>query len=246
MTTGRTTGSNRNWMSRNNRRTPMNKSDSIASLAAALAKAQGEVENATKGSTNPHFRSKYADLAEVLNTVRPVFAKHGLAVTQFPSYAEGVVSVETVLTHSSGEWMSGTISAPVSKQDAQGVGSAVTYCRRYSLAAVAGIAQEDDDGNSAVGKPRDDGKKTASGAEYAELTKKYADAIIAIADGLREGTEDGLANAYEAWQAIPNDDKERLWKAPSNGGCFTTSERAEMQKPAWREAWFVRQGKVES
>lgn len=130
----------------------MNKSDSIASLAAALAKAQGEVENATKGSTNPHFRSKYADLAEVLNTVRPVFTKHGIAVTQFPSYAEGVVSVETVLTHSSGEWMSGTISAPVSKQDAQGVGSAVTYCRRYSLAAVAGIAQEDDDGNHAVGK----------------------------------------------------------------------------------------------
>lgn len=131
----------------------MNKSDSIASLAAALAKAQGEVENATKASTNPHFRSKYADLAEVLNTVRPVFAKHGLAVTQFPSYAEGVVSVETVLTHASGEWMSGTISAPVSKQDAQGVGSAVTYCRRYSLAAVAGIAQEDDDANQAVGKP---------------------------------------------------------------------------------------------
>ena len=153
MTTGRTTGSSRKSKNRNKWSKHMNKSDSIASLAAALAKAQGEVENATKASTNPHFRSKYADLAEVLNTVRPVFAKHGLAVTQFPSYAEGVVSVETVLTHASGEWMSGTISAPVSKQDAQGVGSAVTYCRRYSLAAVAGIAQEDDDANQAVGKP---------------------------------------------------------------------------------------------
>lgn len=129
----------------------MNKSDSIKELATALAKAQGEVENASKASVNPHFKSKYADLAEVINTVRPVFARHGLAVTQFPSYENGVVSVETVLTHASGEWMSGTISAPVSKPDAQGVGSATTYCRRYALAAVAGIAQEDDDANSAVG-----------------------------------------------------------------------------------------------
>lgn len=125
----------------------MNKSESVASLAAALAAAQGEIENASKASLNPHFKSRYADLAEVLNTVRPVFSKHGLSVTQFPSYADGIVSVETVLLHSSGEWISGVISAPVTKQDAQGVGSATTYCRRYSLAAVAGIAQEDEDAN---------------------------------------------------------------------------------------------------
>lgn len=129
----------------------MNKSDQLNELAAALAKAQGEIENASKASQNPHFKSRYADLAEVLNTVRPVFAKHGLSVSQFPSYEGGIVTVETILLHSSGQWMSGSISAPVSKQDAQGVGSATTYCRRYSLAAVAGIAQEDDDANSAVG-----------------------------------------------------------------------------------------------
>ena len=127
----------------------MNKSDSIKELAAALAKAQGEIENASKNAANPHFRSKYADLAEVLNTVRPVFAKHGLSVTQFPSYENGVASVETVLAHASGEWMAGVSSAPVSKPDPQGVGSATTYLRRYSLAAVAGIAQEDDDANAA-------------------------------------------------------------------------------------------------
>lgn len=129
----------------------MQKSDQINELAAALAKAQGEIENASKNAANPHFKSKYADLAEVINTVRPVFAKHDLSVTQFPSFADGLASVETVLMHSSGQWMSGTASAGVTKMDAQGVGSAITYLRRYSLAAVAGIAQEDDDANAAVG-----------------------------------------------------------------------------------------------
>ncbi|SEI98232.1 ERF superfamily protein [Azotobacter beijerinckii] len=129
----------------------MNKSEQINELATALAKAQGELENAAKSSDNPHFKSKYADLAEILNTVRPVFSANGLSVSQCPSFEAGIVSVETVLMHRSGQWMSSVISAPVSKQDAQGVGSAITYCRRYSLAAVAGIAQEDDDANSAVG-----------------------------------------------------------------------------------------------
>lgn len=129
----------------------MQKSEQINELATALAKAQAEIENASKNSSNPHFKSKYADLAEVINTVRPVFSSHGLSISQFPSFADGLASVETVLMHSSGQWMSGTASAGVTKQDAQGVGSAITYLRRYSLAAVAGIAQEDDDANAAVG-----------------------------------------------------------------------------------------------
>jgi hypothetical protein len=129
----------------------MIKSESIAALSAALAKAQGELENANKNANNPHFKSRYADLAELLNTVRPVLSKHGLAVIQMPSFDSGVASVETLLTHSSGEYVSSTCSAPVTKQDAQGVGSAITYLRRYSLAAFCGIAQEDDDANSSVG-----------------------------------------------------------------------------------------------
>lgn len=167
----------------------MQKSESIVALAAALAKAQGEVENASKNAANPHFKSRYADLAEVLNTVRPVFAKHGLAVTQFPSFADGIANVETILTHESGEWMAGTASAPVSKQDAQGVGSAITYLRRYSLAAVAGIAQEDDDANSAVGQkskeqPKADPQKLAdhiaaidAAADMDALKSAFTDAL---------------------------------------------------------------------
>ena len=139
----------------------MNKSESIAALAAALAKAQGEMENAGKNSVNPHFKSKYADLAEILNTVRPVLSKHGLAVTQFPAFEGGTAHVETILTHASGEWMSGTCSAPVQKSDPQGVGSALTYLRRYSLAAVCGLAQEDDDANSAS-KPKTTAQKPAA------------------------------------------------------------------------------------
>lgn len=129
----------------------MNKSDSIKELAGALAQAQAELGNASKNAQNPHLKSKYADLAEVLNTVRPVLASHGIAFTQMPSYEAGIVSVETMLMHSSGEWLSSTISAPVTKQDAQGVGSATSYCRRYALAAICGIAQEDDDASGSIG-----------------------------------------------------------------------------------------------
>lgn len=129
----------------------MQKSDSIAAISAAMAKAQHDVENASKNAKNPHFKSKYADLAELLNTVRPVFSSHGLAIVQMPSFDNGIASVETLISHSSGEWISSICHAPVSKQDAQGVGSAITYLRRYSLAAMCGISQEDDDANSAVG-----------------------------------------------------------------------------------------------
>lgn len=132
----------------------MNKSDQINELSTALAKAQLEIENAGKNATNSHFGKQYADLAQVLNTVRPVFAAHGLSFVQMPSFLDGKASVETMLMHSSGQYISNTCSAPVSKQDAQGVGSAITYLRRYSLAAFAGVAQEDDDGNMAVGGPQ--------------------------------------------------------------------------------------------
>ncbi len=119
-------------------------------LFAALAAAQGEIENASKNAANPHFRSKYADLAEVLNTIRPVFAKHDLSLIQSPGYDGSIASVTTILAHKSGGYLTGTASCVPAKSDAQGIGSATTYLRRYSAAAVAGIAQEDDDGNSAA------------------------------------------------------------------------------------------------
>jgi hypothetical protein len=128
----------------------MNTEKATPELFAALAKAQAEVENATKGSTNPHFKSKYADLAEVLNTVRPTFAKHGLSLLQSTGFEGSLVSVETVIAHQSGGFISSVASCVPAKTDAQGIGAATTYLRRYGLAAMAGVAQEDDDGQSAA------------------------------------------------------------------------------------------------
>lgn len=134
----------------------MQKSDSIAALSKAIALSQLQVENASKNTKNPHFKSNYADLAEILNTVRPIFSANNIAIIQLPTFDSGIASVETVLCHESGEFISSVCSSPVSKQDAQGIGSAITYLRRYSLAAMCGIAQEDDDGNHAVNRPQQD------------------------------------------------------------------------------------------
>jgi hypothetical protein len=128
----------------------MNTDKATPELFAALAKAQAEVENATKGSTNPHFKSKYADLAEVLNTVRPTFAKHGLSILQSTGFEGSLVSVETVIAHATGGFVSSVASCVPAKSDAQGIGAATTYLRRYGLAAMTGVAQEDDDGQSAA------------------------------------------------------------------------------------------------
>lgn len=138
----------------------MNIEHANADLFAALAKAQTEIENASKKSSNPHFRSKYADLAEVLNTVRPVLAKHGISILQSTEFDGARVSVTTMLAHGGGGSVSSTASCVPAKTDAQGVGSATTYLRRYSLAAMCGIAQEDDDGNAAAHneKPEPTGK----------------------------------------------------------------------------------------
>ena len=129
----------------------MNKSASITELAKALCAMQLELENATKSSENPFFKSKYADLAEVLRCIKEVAMKHGLSFTQMPSYEQNTVFVETMLMHSSGEWISSVCGSPAPKLDPQGIGSAITYLRRYSLASVFGLAQEDDDANGQQG-----------------------------------------------------------------------------------------------
>lgn len=129
-------------------------SSSLAALAPALAKAQAKIQGASKDKTNPAFKSKYADLASVWDACREALTSNGLSVVQLPMDAEGArVALRTVLLHSSGEFVSTTVSAPLGKNDAQAVGSALTYLRRYSLSAMVGIApDEDDDGNAASGK----------------------------------------------------------------------------------------------
>jgi hypothetical protein len=130
----------------------MNKSESIANLALALAKAQGELSNPKKNSANPFFKSRYSDLSEVINVSKSVLSEHGLSIVQLASYSDSMAHVETIILHATGEYISETLSMPVVKHDAQSIGSVVTYARRYSWAAICGLAQEDDDGNVAVGR----------------------------------------------------------------------------------------------
>lgn len=130
----------------------MLKSESIANLAKALSTVQGKLTYAKKDSKNPFFKSNYADLESVWDACRDLLSANGLAVSQFPgtySDLDKSMSLTTILSHESGEWISQEMSLPVSKVDAQGAGSAITYMRRYALAAVVGVVQADDDGNEA-------------------------------------------------------------------------------------------------
>ena len=129
----------------------MKHSESIAALAAALAKAQLQIEPASKNATNPHFRSHYADLASIWDACRGPLGANGLSIVQFPCDGEvGRIGLCTMIVHSSGEWMSETITVKALKEDPQFLGGVLTYLRRYSLAAVVGVtATEDDDGNAA-------------------------------------------------------------------------------------------------
>jgi len=130
------------------------KSDAINELATALAKAQGEMTHAAKDRENPHFKSSYATLASVWEACRGPLSKHGLSVTQLASSEQGCAAITTILMHSSGQWVQSETRVPTIKNDAQGVGSAITYARRYALSAIAGIApDDDDDGNGASRRP---------------------------------------------------------------------------------------------
>jgi len=127
----------------------MNTSESILKIAPALLKAQKGLQAALKTSTNPHFNSKFADLKSVIEVAQPALNDNGIAFLQPLSFNENRVCITTVLLHESGEWLSDTLEVPLVKMDAQAVGSATTYGKRYSLQAFLGIRSEDDDGQSA-------------------------------------------------------------------------------------------------
>lgn len=134
----------------------MNKSESIVELTKSLIAFQGELKPVPKESTNPFFKSKYADLSAIWEFSRPLLVKHGFAVSQLPQAKENQIILTTLLMHSSGEWLSSDLIVTPNKQnDPQAVGSALTYARRYALSAILGIcSEEDDDAEVAVGRTR--------------------------------------------------------------------------------------------
>lgn len=132
----------------------MNKSESIKELAVALTKAQAELKNPSFDATNPHFKNRYASLAGVRDTVTPTLSKHGLSIVQLLESDDSGPICETVLIHTSGEWISSRLHVPASKLDAQGFGSAITYARRYALQATLNVVGDaDDDGEAAAKAP---------------------------------------------------------------------------------------------
>ena len=165
----------------------MRQSDTISELAAALAKAQGEFEHARKDRENTHFKNQYATLASLLDACRGPLTANGLSVVQGPSgwnKEAGVVEVTTMLLHKSGQFIETTTCAPLGKSDVQAVGSAITYLRRYALAAVVGIApadDTDDDGQAAAAAAPQ--RRAPSKPDRAERTEtpqaRFADAMRA-------------------------------------------------------------------
>ncbi len=146
----------------------MNQSEQINELAAALAKAQAEIQPAIKDSTNPFFKSKYADLSSVWNACKAPLTKNGLSVLQTMESQNGQLTLVTTLAHGSGQWIRSFLPIISQKQDAQSIGSAITYMRRYSLAALVGVTtDEDDDGNAA----------THSSNKHELITKAEADEL---------------------------------------------------------------------
>lgn len=179
----------------------MNKSDSIAKLAMAMTKAQSMVGIAIKNAVNPHLKNRYADLGAVWDAVMPALQANELSVLQLPAPSEdGRLHLETLLMHSSGEWLSSTLVMPLAKADPQGYGGALTYARRYALAALMGVTQDDDDGERATSWREKSAQQPASetqivrmqdllkdyGRSWEQLSaiypsdKRYKDADIAI------------------------------------------------------------------
>jgi hypothetical protein len=161
----------------------------MKNIASSLVKAQKAFGPALKSSTNPHFRSKYADLAACVEAVIDSLNSNGIALIQQMHECQDGVIVETVFVHESGEiYSAGKLHVPAAKQDPQGYGSALTYARRYSLMAACGIAPEDDDGNAAKLKP------AISQPANEKVASKVADLILAMEAAQ---TEDELKDLYK-------------------------------------------------
>ena len=212
----------------------------MKNIASALVRAQRGFAPALKTSTNPHFRSKYVDLAGCIEAVVDALNAAGIALIQRTSEDNTGVTVETVFVHESGEMLEcGKLHVPASKQDPQGYGSALTYARRYSLMAAAGIAPEDDDGNGARKAKEDEEKAKADAASKTPAPKVSATktdlvppnrmniiADVAAAIGERMSAND-LIGAVEEYSGITDvEEKMSLW------GMLDSKTRSAIKKQA--------------
>jgi len=222
----------------------MKHSENISNIAAALVMAQAAMKNVHKDANNPFFKSKYATLENVIDQVKPALLANGIAYIQTPvTNAKEECGVETMLLHSSGEWLLGDpFFVPVSKADAQGFGSAITYMRRYSLMAVAGLAPSDDDDGNAAAQAKPEARPNTA-------TQVAHDALAAMSDEeqkyLREwaGSVIDLFNAngdvlgYIQRNPLDNEEKLAAWSLlPSNVRAALKKAAKEAQPPHMEKA----------
>lgn len=224
----------------------MLKSESINELASALCKAQSVMTFAKKDAANPFFKSKYADLSAVVDAIKKPLADNGLAYAQATDIDEhGGVIVETTLLHSSGQWIGSRLRMMPVKADPQGIGSCITYARRYGLQALVGIPADDDDGNAASGnetnaakkgngaiKPTDGGLESfqaAHGDEAVQFLKETAAELVQLVE-----TENSPATALNHLDEakLDNDEKLALWAilAPNSKTRNAIKKESERRK----------------
>jgi hypothetical protein len=176
----------------------METSESINDLAAALSKAQSQMTGAKKSANNPFFKSKYSDLAEVMEAISEPFADNDLCFVQGAEVKDNLISVKTRIIHASGQWIESDTVLPPTKNDAQGYGSAITYAKRYGLQALAGVPSVDDDGNAAVAHKtkKTPYKPTQSDREQVKIIQThYSNGDI---DGLHDELK-GLDGDRKGW-----------------------------------------------
>ena len=197
----------------------------MKNIASALVRAQRGFAPALKTSTNPHFRSKYVDLAGCIEAVVDALNAAGIALIQRTSEDSTGVTVETVFVHESGEMLEcGKLHVPAAKQDPQGYGSALTYARRYSLMAAAGIAPEDDDGNAASKTPAPKVSATKTDLVPPNRMAIVADVAAAIDDRM---SANDLIGAFEEYLGVTDvEEKTALW------GMLDSKTRSSIKKHA--------------
>lgn len=200
----------------------MNQSEQINELATALAKAQAQITGALKDSSNPFFKSKYADLASCWDACRKQLTENGLSVVQTTEVlgpANGdmgnwITVVRTTLAHSSGQWISGVTPVKVKDDGPQAQGSGITYARRYALAAIVGLAQIDDDAEAAQARGYDDmsgaerAKKRQAKSDFTKAVNEYSERIKKAVD---EGNVAKLAEIQNEVREAGNDFRVAVW-----------------------------------
>lgn len=180
-------------------------STSISVLATALVKAQAAIKGALKDVANPFFKAHYADLSSVWEACRGALTDNGLSVVQLPDRREGEIGVTTMLLHESGQFITSRISAKPLKDDPQQVGSAVTYLRRYGLAAMVGVVQVDDDGEGAMGRGGNKETPPPARAKPPQDSGVITDAMVRnllIVAKKMGHTEDGVAKYCQSTHGV--------------------------------------------